>query len=57
MAANSLRKIAALIDRHGDRLLTMLEGKEGSFDTLGELIDGPLRLDYDEHGDLVIPVQ
>lgn len=55
VAANSLRKIADLIDRHGQRLLTLMEGKEGSFDKQGEVISGPLKLDYDENGDLVFP--
>jgi hypothetical protein len=55
LAASSLRKIANLIDRHGDRVLTLLQGGEGSFSASGEVISGPLRLDYDEHGDLIIP--
>jgi len=55
LAASSLRKIADLIDRHGDQVLTLLQGGEGSFSTTGELISGPLRLEYDENGDLIIP--
>lgn len=55
LAATSLRKIADLIDRHGERVLSLLEGGEGSFSTEGDLISGPLRLDYDENGDLVLP--
>jgi hypothetical protein len=55
LAAASLRKIADLIDRHGMQLLHLLEGKEGSISADGEVIPGPLRLNYDEHGDLVFP--
>jgi hypothetical protein len=55
VASASLRKIADLIDRHGQRLLKLLEGKEGSFNAEGEIVSGPLRLDYDENGDLVFP--
>jgi hypothetical protein len=55
LAAASLRKIADLIDRHGEKLLQMLEGNEGSVSSQGELVPGPLRLGYDEHGDLIIP--
>lgn len=55
LAASSLRKIADLIDRHGDQVLTLLQGGEGSFSTSGEMVSGPLRLDYDENGDLMIP--
>jgi hypothetical protein len=54
VASASLRKIADLIDRHG-QVLTMVVGKEGSFDAQGEIISGPLRLDYDENGDLIFP--
>ena len=56
LAATSLRKIADLIDRHGQQVLNLLEGNEGSFGSEGELISGPLRLDYDENGDLVFPI-
>lgn len=55
LAASSLRKIADLIDRHGERLLNLLEGNEGSISAAGDVIPGPLRLAYDEHGDLIIP--
>jgi hypothetical protein len=55
LAAASLRKIADLLDRHGDQLLNEVSGYEGSMDTAGGIVPGPLRLDYDEHGDLVIP--
>ena len=55
LAATSLRKIADLIDRHGEKLLHLWEGNEGSIDAAGDVVSGPLRLSYDEHGDLVIP--
>jgi hypothetical protein len=55
LAATSLRKIADLIERHGFEVLQLPEGGEGSIGTQGELIAGPLRLDYDENGDLIIP--
>jgi hypothetical protein len=55
LAASSLRKIADLIERHGALILTMLQGGEGSFSSNGEMVSGPLRLDYDENGDLIIP--
>lgn len=55
LAASSLRKVASLIDRHGDRLLRLQGGNAGSFGNSGEVIDGPLRLEYDEHGDIIIP--
>jgi hypothetical protein len=55
LAASSLRKIAGLIDRHGEKLLQLSAGNEGSFGALGEVVPGPLRLDYDENGDLIIP--
>jgi len=55
LAAASLRKIADLIDRHGQRLLNLLEGNAGSISAAGEVVSGPLRLDYDENGDLIIP--
>lgn len=55
LAASSLRKIADLIDRHGEKLLILLEGHKGSIDSAGDVVSGPLRLSYDEHGDLIIP--
>lgn len=55
LAATSLRKIADLIDRHGLELLNLAEGKEGSFGAAGEVVSGPLRLPYDEHGDICFP--
>jgi hypothetical protein len=55
LAASSLRKIANLIERHGLKLLNLSEGNEGSIDAKGEVVSGPLRLDYDEHGNLIIP--
>ena len=55
LAANSLRKIADLIDRHGERVLNLIQGGKGSFDVSGEMVAGPLRLEYDENGDLIIP--
>jgi hypothetical protein len=54
LAAKSLRKIADLIERHGERLLTLLGGGQGSFSSSGEIISAPLRLS-DEHGDVVLP--
>ena len=57
LAAQSLRKIADLIDRHGEELLTRLEGATGSFSSEGRVVDGPLRLGYDINGDMVIPEQ
>jgi hypothetical protein len=55
LAASSLRKIADLIDRHGEKLLKLIEGNQGSIDAGGDIVSGPLRLSYDEHGDLVVP--
>jgi hypothetical protein len=55
LAASSLRKIADLIDRHGHELLNLLEGNRGSIDSAGDVVSGPLRLAYDENGDLVFP--
>jgi hypothetical protein len=55
-AAASLRKIADLLDRHGQRVLNLQEGATGSFDCDGGVVDGPLRLGYDENGDLIIPL-
>ena len=56
LAAQSLRKIADLIDRHGEELFTRREGATGSFSSEGNVVDGPLRLGYDENGDMIIPV-
>jgi hypothetical protein len=55
VAATSLRKIADLLDRHGQKVLNLVEGASGSFSSDGDVVDGPLRLGYDENGDLVIP--
>jgi hypothetical protein len=55
IAAASLRKIANLLDRHGLEVLNLTEGSEGSVSAAGDVISGPLRLDYDESGDLIIP--
>jgi len=55
LAAQSLRKIADLIDRNGDELLSRLQGDAGSFSSEGNVVDGPLRLGYDENGDMIIP--
>ncbi len=55
LAATSLRKIADLIDRHGLKLLNLFEGNEGSFSSDGEVVSGPLRLKYDDNGDLIFP--
>ena len=38
LAAGSLRKIADLIERHGDRVLTLSQGGEGSFSATGDMI-------------------
>ena len=57
LAAQSLRKIADLIDGHGDQLFARQEGDVGSFSTEGQVVDGPLRLGYDENGDMIIPKQ
>jgi hypothetical protein len=57
VAAQSLRKIADLIDRNGDKLLSRLRGDVGSFSSEGNVVDGPLRLGYDENGDMIIPEQ
>lgn len=54
-ASAALRKIADLIDRHGDKVLSLLNGEQGSFSRNGELVEGPLKLKYDENGDLIIP--
>jgi hypothetical protein len=53
--AASLRKIADLLDRHGQKVLNLAQGESGSFSSDGDVVDGPLRLGYDENGDLVIP--
>jgi hypothetical protein len=55
VAAAALRKIADLLDRHGENVLNRMEGASGSFSSDGDVVDGPLRLGYDENGDLVIP--
>jgi hypothetical protein len=55
LAATSLRKLANLIERYGLEVLQLPEGDKGSIGKHGELIPGPLRLDYDENGDLIIP--
>jgi hypothetical protein len=55
LAASSLRKIADRVDRHGAQLLNEPSGYEASLDMAVGIVSGPLRLDYDQHGDLVIP--
>jgi hypothetical protein len=55
LAVASLRKIADLIERHGTTILNLPEGNDGAVDAEGELISGPLRLSYDENGDLCLP--
>jgi len=55
VVAASLRKIADLLDRHGQKVLNLTQGESGSFSSDGDVLDGPLRLGYDENGDLVIP--
>lgn len=55
VAAAALRKIADLLDRHGQKVLNLTQGATGSFNSDGGVVDGPLRLGYDENGDLVIP--
>ncbi len=55
VAAQSLRKIADLIDRHGDGLFSRRRGQVGSFSSEGQVVDGPLRLGYDENGDIMVP--
>jgi hypothetical protein len=55
LEASSLRKIADLLESHGGQLLNEPSGYEGSMNTAGGIVSGPLRLDYDEHGDLIIP--
>lgn len=56
-AAQSLRKIADLIERHGGEIFSRQEGDVGSFGGEGQVVDGPLRLVYDENGDVIIPKQ
>ncbi len=55
LAAQSLRKIADLIDRHGKELFSRQQGDMGSFSSEGRVVDGPLRLGYNEDGDIMIP--
>lgn len=55
LASHSLRKIANLIDLHGLNILNLAEGREGSFSSQGALVHGPLKLGYDQNGDLVLP--
>ena len=55
LAAQSLRKIADLIEHHGKELFNYRQGDSGSFSRDGLPVDGPKRLAYDENGDLVIP--
>ena len=54
-ATVALRKIADLIDRHGDTVLSLPNEGGGSFSPEGEFVEGPLKLKYDENGDLIIP--
>ena len=55
VVAASLRKIADLLDHHGQKVLNLMQGESGSFSSDGNVVDGPLRLGYDENGDLVVP--
>jgi hypothetical protein len=55
LASDSLRKLAGLIHRHGTTIKNMAEGMEGSFSSEGALVKGPLKLKYDENGDLILP--
>ena len=55
LASSSLRKLADLIDRHGERLLNFFEGNQGSLSSEGRIVTGPLRLRYNEYGDLIFP--
>jgi len=57
LAASSLRKVADLIERNGTQVLNLLQGNRGAFDASGGLTSGPVRMSYDENGDLVIPEQ
>jgi hypothetical protein len=40
---------------NGDRVLSLSQGGEGSFGATGDMISVPLRIEYDDHGDLVLP--
>jgi hypothetical protein len=55
ITASQFRKIANLIERHRLEMLNLPEGDEGSISSQGDVILGPLQLDYDENGDLIIP--
>ena len=55
LASASLKKIAGLLDRHGDRLLSAMQVTAGTLSSAGEIANGPLKLQYDQYGDLVIP--
>jgi hypothetical protein len=55
IVVSSLRKIADLIDRHGLDLQTDGDVREQSDGTPTEDSSGPLRLEYDYDGNLVLP--
>jgi hypothetical protein len=56
LASTSLRKIADLIDHHGQLLLGLLKDKQSCLNSDGEPNLGSQRLDYDDKGNLVYPV-
>ena len=56
VAAKSLRKIADFIERHGDKIFNNKHDKVDSVIYDDRVEDGPLRLGYDEYGDVILPV-